>query len=97
MGAPWFQIKEQFKPGDVIVLSSNYALYADVSNRVMNTLRQFSPDQEIYSVDESFLSLAGFGNKDLSRYGQDIKATILQWTGMSVCVGIGATKTLAIS
>jgi len=95
MGAPWFQIKEQFKHGEVIALSSNYALYADVSNRVMNTLRQFSTDQEIYSCDESFLSLAGFGNKDLSRYGQDIKATILQWTGMPVCVGIGATKTLA--
>ncbi len=95
MGAPWFQVKEQYKPGAVIALSSNYALYADVSNRVMTILRQFSPDQEIYSVDESFLSLAGFGNQDLTRYGQDIKATILQWTGMPVCVGIGATKTLA--
>ena len=50
MGAPWFQIKDQFKPGEVIALSSNYELYADLSNRVMNILRQFSPDQEIYSV-----------------------------------------------
>ena len=95
MGAPWFQLKDQFKPGEVIALSSNYALYADASNRVMNILRQFSPDQEIYSVDEAFISLSGFGNKDLSRYGKDIKATILQWTGLPVCVGIASTKTLA--
>lgn len=95
MGAPWFQMKDQFKPGEVIALSSNYALYADASNRVMNILRQFSPDQEIYSVDEAFISMSGFGNKDLTRYGQDIKATILQWTGLPVCVGIASTKTLA--
>ena len=95
MGAPWFQIKGQFKPGEVIALSSNYELYADLSNRVMNILRQFSPDQEIYSVDESFISMSGFGDKDLTRYGKDIKATVLQWTGVPVCVGIASTKTLA--
>ena len=95
MGAPWFQIKDQFNPGEVIALSSNYALYADGSNRVMNILRQFSPDQEIYSVDEAFISLSGFGNKELTHYGKDIKATILQWTGLPVCVGIASTKTLA--
>jgi DNA polymerase V len=95
MGAPWFQIKDKFKPGEVIALSSNYALYADASNRVMNILRQFSPDQEIYSCDESFISMSGFGNKDLTRYGKEIKATILQWTGLPVCVGIASTKTLA--
>jgi DNA polymerase V len=95
MGAPWFQIKNQFKPGEVIALSSNFELYADVSDRVMNLLRQFSPEQEIYSVDEAFISMSGFGNKDLTDYGKDIKATIVQWTGMPVCVGIGATKTLA--
>ncbi|MGZ8918019.1 MAG: Y-family DNA polymerase [Methylobacter sp.] len=95
MGAPWFQIKDQFKPGEVIALSSNYALYADASNRVMNILSQFSVDQEIYSCDESFISMSGFGNKDLTDYGKDIKATVLQWTGVPVCVGIGATKTLA--
>jgi DNA polymerase V len=95
MGAPWFQLKDQFKPGEVIALSSNYPLYADMSNRVMSVLRQFSPDQEIYSVDESFISLCGFGNKDLTHYGKDIKATVLKWTGMPVCVGIASTKTLA--
>jgi DNA polymerase V len=95
MGAPWFQIKDQFKPGKVIALSSNYALYADLSNRVMNILRRFSPDQEIYSCDESFISMSGFGDRDLTRYGKDIKATILQWTGLPVCVGIASTKTLA--
>ena len=95
MGAPWFQMKDQFKPGEVIALSSNYALYADASNRVMNILRQFSPDQEIYSVDEAFISMSGFGNKDLTSYGKEIKATIFQWTGLPVCVGIASTKTLA--
>jgi DNA polymerase V len=95
MGAPWFQIKDQFKPGEVIALSSNYELYADLSNRVMNILRQFSPGQEIYSCDESFISMSGFGNKDLTRYGKEIKTTILQWTGLPVCVGIAGTKTLA--
>ena len=95
MGAPWFQLKDQFKPGEVIALSSNYALYADASNRVMNILRRFSPDQEIYSVDEAFISLSGFGNKDLTGYGKEIKATLLQWTGLPVCVGIASTKTLA--
>jgi DNA polymerase V len=58
----------------------------------MNILRQFSPDQEIYSVDEALISMSGFGNKDLTDYGKDIKATVLQWTGVPVCVGIGATK-----
>jgi DNA polymerase V len=95
MGAPWFQIKNQFKPGEVIALSSNFELYGDVSDRVMNILRQFSQEQEIYSCDESFISMSGFGNKDLTDYGKDIKATVLQWTGVPVCVGIGATKTLA--
>ncbi|MDD5462518.1 MAG: hypothetical protein PHG00_12930 [Methylococcales bacterium] len=55
--------------------------------RVMNILRQFNPDQEIYSCDESFISMSGFGNKDLTGYGKDIKTTILQWTGLPVCVG----------
>ena len=95
MGAPWFQIKDRFKPGLVTALSSNFPVYADMSNRVMATIARFSPECQIYSVDECWISLAGFGDRDLTAYGRDIKATILQWTGLPVCVGISCTHTLA--
>jgi DNA polymerase V len=95
MGAPWFQIKDQFKPGEVIALSSNYELYADMSNRVMNLISQFTPDYEIYSVDEAFCNFTGFISKDLTSYSREIKSTILKWTGLPVCVGLASSKTLA--
>ena len=95
MGAPWFQIRKKFNQGEVIALSSNFGLYADMSNRVVNCLALFSPQREVYSIDESFLDLSGFGNKDLTAYGREMKRTVLQWTGLPVCVGIGTTKTLA--
>lgn len=95
MGVPWFKMKDLAKQHGIIALSSNYALYADMSNRVMSILREFSPNQEVYSIDESFLDLTGFQSRDLIRYGQDMKSRIMQWTGLPVCVGIGATKTLA--
>lgn len=95
MGAPWFKLKDLAKQHGIIAYSSNYALYADMSNRVMSILRQFSPDQEVYSIDESFLDLTSFQRRDLIKYGQQIRSTILQCTGLPVCVGIGATKTLA--
>lgn len=95
MGAPWFKFKDLAKQHGIIAYSSNYALYADMSNRVMSILRQFSPDQEIYSIDESFLDLTGFQTRDLIAYAQEMRQRILQWTGLPVCVGIGATKTLA--
>jgi DNA polymerase V len=96
MCAPWFQVKDQFKKNEIIALSSNFGLYADMSNRVGNILALFSPRREVYSIDESFLDLSGFGSKDLTRYGKEIKQTILQWTGLPVCIGIGSTKTLAM-
>jgi DNA polymerase V len=95
MGAPWFKMKDIAKQHGIIALSSNYALYADMSNRVMSILRQFSPDQEVYSIDESFLDLTSFQSRDLVRYGRQMKNRIMQWTGLPVCVGIGSTKTLA--
>lgn len=95
MGAPWFKLKDLAKQHGIIAYSSNYALYADMSNRVMSILQQFSPDQEVYSIDESFLDLTSFQRRDLIKYGQKIRSTILQCTGLPVCVGIGATKTLA--
>lgn len=95
MGAPWFKFKDLAKQHGIIAYSSNYALYADMSNRVMSILRQFSPDQEIYSIDESFLDLTSFQTRDLIAYGQQMRKHILRWTGLPVCVGIGSTKTLA--
>jgi DNA polymerase V len=95
MGAPWFKFKDLAKQHGIIALSSNYALYADMSNRVMSILREYSPEQEIYSIDESFLDLTSFKRRDLMQYAQHMRKRILQWTGLPVCVGIGATKTLA--
>jgi len=95
MGAPWFKFKDLAKQHGIVALSSNYALYADMSNRVMSILREFSPEQEVYSIDESFLDVTAFKRRDLIQYGQQLRNRILQWTGLPVCVGIGSTKTLA--
>lgn len=95
MGTPWFKLKDLAKQHGMIALSSNYALYADMSNRVMSILRDFSPNQEVYSIDESFLDLTGYQSHNLVQYGQQMRHRILQWTGLPVCVGIGATKTLS--
>jgi DNA polymerase V len=94
MGAPWHLNKEFFAKHRVIVRSSNYTLYGDMSGRVMNILAGFTPDLEIYSIDEAFLSLAGFETR-LERHTRDLRATVLQWTGIPVSVGVAATKTLA--
>ncbi|MBU1690660.1 MAG: Y-family DNA polymerase [Gammaproteobacteria bacterium] len=94
MGTPWFQMKDLARKHGIIALSSNYTLYADLSNRMMSVLRMFSPDQEVYSIDECFLKLDGFGF-DLSAYGQTIRQRVHRWTGIPVCVGIGSSKTLA--
>jgi DNA polymerase V len=95
MGTPWFKFKEFAKQENVTALSSNYTLYLDMNHRVMTLLSKFSPDQEIYSVDESFLDLTSFKSKDLIKYGQQIKTKIKQWTGLPVSIGIGSTKTLS--
>jgi len=95
MGQPWFQLKDLAKKHGIIAYSSNYALYADMSNRVMSILSMFSPEQEIYSIDECFLDLTGFKRHSHTGYGQKIRKRIKQWTGLPVCVGIGSTKTLA--
>ena len=95
MGTPWFKLKEFAKQENVSALSSNYTLYLDMSHRVMTLLSKFSPDQEVYSVDESFLDLTSFKFKDLIKYGQQIKTKIKQWTGLPVSIGIGSTKTLS--
>lgn len=95
MGAPWFQIQEIAKTHGIRAFSSNYALYADMSNRVVEVLSQFSPNLEVYSIDESFLDLSGFTHLDLVDYGQQIRKRVSDWLGMPVCVGIAPSKTLA--
>jgi DNA polymerase V len=90
----YFQLKDFLDANHVHVFSSNYALYGDISNRVMETLKYFSPDIEIYSIDEMFLSLKGFNN-DLKVYGTEIKDKVWRYTRMPVGVGIAPTKTLA--
>lgn len=94
MCRPWFEVEEEAKRLGVVAFSSNYELYANMSNRFMATLRQFTPRQEVYSIDESFLDLTGI-KRDLVVYGQEIKDTVMQWTGLPICVGMGSTKTLA--
>ncbi|MGI8547191.1 MAG: Y-family DNA polymerase [Gemmatimonadaceae bacterium] len=95
MGAPFFKIKDLVRRERVVVYSSNYALYGDMSHRVVTTLSQFSPDVEVYSIDEAFLDLTGFVGRDLTTYARDIKRTVQQWTGIPVGIGIAETKTLA--
>lgn len=95
MGAPWFKMQDLARKHGIIALSSNYELYADLSNRMMVILGRFSPDQEVYSIDECFLGMAGFDHYNLLDYGQTIRETVRQWIGIPVCVGFADTKTLA--
>ena len=94
MGTPLFKAKDVIQNNGVEVFSSNYTLYADMSNRVMKTLSTFTPEMEVYSIDEAFLNLAGF-TRPLTEYGREIKSTVMKWTGIPVSVGIASTKTLA--
>ena len=97
MGAPWFQLKELADRHGILALSSNYALYADMSSRVVSILRDYSPNVEVYSIDESFLGLNGLKTlwPAFTDMGQSMRQRIRQWTGLPVCVGIGTSKTLA--
>lgn len=94
MGAPWFQIKHLAESDGLVALSANFALYGDMSDRMMSLAAGLGPAQEIYSIDESFIDLTGIRG-DLAARSHKIRARILQWTGIPCCIGIGATKTLA--
>lgn len=97
MGVPYFQVKDFCVQNNVTVFSSNYTLYADISQRVMMTLETLCPTVEVYSVDEAFLYLADYpvAMQDLSAYGHKLKAIVEMHTGIPVGVGIGTTKTMA--
>ena len=95
MGQPFFEVRDLLEQNRGVALSSNYTFYADMSRRLMTIIGQFSPEQEIYSIDESFLRFAGFDHWDLTQQGRELRARALKWIGLPVGVGIGATKTLA--
>jgi len=97
MGVPWFQIQAEARRHGIVAFSSNYALYADMSNRVVEVLSGFSPNIEVYSIDESFLDLSGMSRQaeTLTAYGVEIRQRVADWLGLAVCVGIAPTKTLA--
>lgn len=97
MGTPWFQMKDLAKEHGIVAMSSNYTLYGDMSNRVVSILREYSPHIEVYSIDESFVLLNGMQSiwQSPTDMGQHMRCRIFQWTNLPVCVGIGASKTLA--
>jgi DNA polymerase V len=95
MGDPYHLNREKLAAHNVAVFSSNYALYGDMSRRVMDTLGTFTPEIELYSIDEAFLNLAGFERRGLAEYARQIRGTVKRDTGIPVSIGIGPTKTLA--
>jgi len=94
MGSPYFKFRGLLRQKGVAVFSSNYALYGDMSARVMRVLARFCPNLEIYSIDEAFADISGMPGK-ADDFARRLKATVEAWTGIPVCVGIGPTKTLA--
>ena len=94
MGESWHLCRARVDTQGVIVRSSNYTLYGDMSGRVMRVLGGFTPSLEIYSIDEAFLGLGGFESR-LDAHARELRATVHQWTGIPVSVGIAPTKTLA--
>jgi DNA polymerase V len=95
MGEPYFKAKDIIVKNNVQVFSSNYSLYGDLSRRVMRTLKRFNSAIEIYSIDEAFLDLSNFPDSEVEKVGQEIRDTVLQWTGIPTSIGIANTKTLS--
>ena len=95
MGVPIFQIQDLVKQHGIVVCSSNYVLYGDLSNRVMNLIKMFSPDVEVYSIDESFLKFNGYENFDLHTIGKEMHRVVKKGVGIPISVGFAPTKALA--
>ena len=95
MGAPAHKFSSFFRQHHVHVFSSNYPLYGDMSQRVMEVLRQFTPEVEVYSIDEAFLHFDGFAHYDMEAYAQQMRKRVRKWTGMPVSIGLGPSKGLA--
>ena len=95
MGEPYFKAKDIIIKNNVNVFSSNYSLYGDLSRRVMRTLKRFNSDIEVYSIDEAFMDLSNFSDKEIEEVGKEIRSTVLKWTGIPTSIGISKTKTLS--
>jgi len=95
MGEPYFKEKDIIVKNNVQVFSSNYSLYGDISRRVMRTLKRFNSDIEVYSIDEAFLDLSNFTDREVENVGHEIRNIVLKWTGIPTSIGIGKTKTLS--
>ena len=95
MGEAYFKIKRFVESGQVIVFSSNYRLYGDMSNRVMKTLQRWTPHVEIYSIDEAFIDLTNHNSISVESLMSEIVSTVTKWTGIPVSLGVGPTMTLA--
>lgn len=95
MGAPEFKVRDELKQKNITVFSSNYALYGDISSRVMAILGQFTPNMEVYSIDEAFLNFDGMNISDYQQYGLEMKRRTLKWLSIPVSVGFAPTKALA--
>ncbi len=95
MGEPYFKVKDLVKKNNVQIFSSNYALYGDLSRRVMKVLKGFTDKIEIYSIDEAFLDLSHIKDEHVEEYGKQIRERVLKWTGIPTSVGISNTKTLS--
>lgn len=95
MGQPFFEVKQLFEANKGVAFSANFQLYGDMSRRVTDVIRQFSPDIEVYSVDESFVDLSLLAADDYDKLATDIRQRILEWTGIPTSVGVGPSKTLA--
>ncbi len=95
MSAPLFTFQHLIKPHDIYIKSSNFELYGDISSRLMKILKRFTPDIEVYSVDEAFLELTHLHTNDFERLCKDIYKTVYEWIGIPITIGIAPTKTLA--
>lgn len=95
MGAEAFKYEKVFSENNIHVFSSNYSLYGDLSTRVMNVLSEFTPDIEVYSIDEAFFKLDGIKEEELNSYVLNIKTTIEKWVGIPVSIGVAPTKSLS--
>ena len=95
MGMPYYQMRENYPDAGITAFSSNYELYGNMSNRVMNILRSETPVVMQYSIDEAFMDLTGMENLDLKEWGEKLSKKIRKWVGMPVSIGIAPTKTLA--
>lgn len=95
MGAPEFKVRQELQQKKVHVFSSNYALYGDLSNRVMKILEGFTPNVEVYSIDEAFLNFDGLKVDDYHHYGLQMKNRVQKWVGIPVCVGFAPSKALS--